>query len=58
MFGVTSATMLERILIKCKGVNNFIDDILISGSSEEEHDTRLSKVLEVLKERNVTTYHI
>ncbi|KAG7304923.1 hypothetical protein JYU34_010335 [Plutella xylostella] len=58
MFGVTCAPelfqkILEKMLIKCDGVINFIDDILICGSSEEEHDTRLEKVLKTLKENNV-----
>lgn len=58
MFGVTSAPelfqkIMEKMLIKCEGVTNFIDDILIWGSDEKEHDLRLSKVMEVLKENNV-----
>lgn len=58
MFGVTCAPelfqkILEKMLIKCEGVINFIDDILIWGSTEEEHDLRVAKVLEVLKENNV-----
>ncbi|XP_049880106.1 uncharacterized protein K02A2.6-like [Pectinophora gossypiella] len=58
MFGVTCAPelfqkILEKMLIGCEGVINFIDDILVCGSSEDEHDMRLSKVLEVLKNNNV-----
>lgn len=58
MFGIACAPelfqkILEKMLIKCEGIINFIDDILIWGSSEEEHDLRLSKVLEVLRENNV-----
>lgn len=58
MFGITCAPelfqkILERVLIQCEGAINFIDDILIYGDSEEEHDLRLQKVLKVLKENNV-----
>ncbi|CAK1595187.1 unnamed protein product [Parnassius mnemosyne] len=58
MFGVSCAPelfqkILEKMIIKCEGVINFIDDILIWGSSGEEHDLRLSQVLDVLNENNV-----
>lgn len=57
MFGVTCAPelfqkILEKMLVKCEGVVNFIDDILVFGN-ETEHDLRLSKVLQVLRENNV-----
>lgn len=32
---------------------NYIDDIIIFGSNKEEHDRRLKKVLQQLKEKNV-----
>lgn len=62
MFGVTCAPelfqkILEKMLIKCKGVINFIDDILIWGPSQEEHNSRLAEVLTVLKENNVLLNH-
>lgn len=58
MFGITCAPelfqkILQKMLIHCEGVVNFIDDILIFGESEEEHDLRLQKVLHVLEENNV-----
>lgn len=58
MFGINCAPeifqkVLENLLIKCDGVINFIDDILVFGDSEEQHDQRLKKVLVVLKENNV-----
>jgi hypothetical protein len=58
MFGMTCAPelfqkIMEKMLIKCEGTTNFIDDILIWGSNEREHDSRLSKVIEVLKFNNV-----
>lgn len=37
----------------CEGCFNFIDDILVYGSSIEEHDRHLEKVLEKLAEHNV-----
>ncbi|XP_053607193.1 uncharacterized protein K02A2.6-like [Plodia interpunctella] len=58
MFGISCAPeifqkVLERMLLGCDGVFNFIDDILIFGRDLEEHDKRLKKVMEVLKENNV-----
>lgn len=58
MFGISSAPelfqkIMERMLIQCEGSINFIDDILVFGSSEKEHDARLKVVLGVLKENNV-----
>lgn len=55
MFGVSCAPeifqkTLENLLVKCDGVINFIDDILVFGDSETQHDMRLQKVLEILKE--------
>lgn len=58
MFGISSAPelfqkIMEKMLIQCEGSINFIDDILVFGSTENEHDSRLKIVLEVLKENNV-----
>ncbi|XP_049877892.1 uncharacterized protein K02A2.6-like [Pectinophora gossypiella] len=58
MFGISCAPeifqkTLERILVGCDGVINFIDDILIFGKDLAEHDRRLEKVMKVLKENNV-----
>lgn len=58
MFGISCAPehfqkILERILLPCEGVINFIDDIIVFGSNEEEHNVRLRCVLEVLKANNV-----
>lgn len=44
---------LERILLGCEGVINFIDDILTFGKDIKEHDLRLKNVMAVLKENNV-----
>ena len=58
MFGITCAPelfqkILERMLLKCDGAINFIDDILIFGRTKQEYDLRLQEVLRVLKENNV-----
>ncbi|XP_022815233.1 uncharacterized protein K02A2.6-like [Spodoptera litura] len=58
MFGITCAPelfqkILEKMLAGLAGVINFIDDILVYGEDEKQHDERLSKVLRVLKENNV-----
>ena len=36
-----------------KGVEVVVDDILVWGASEEEHDTRLKKVLQCAQSRNL-----
>ncbi|XP_049874146.1 uncharacterized protein K02A2.6-like isoform X1 [Pectinophora gossypiella] len=58
MFGISCAPehfqkILERMLLPCEGVINFIDDIVVFGSNEEEHNARLENVLQVLKHNNV-----
>lgn len=54
MFGISCAPEffqknLERVLLPCTGVVNFIDDIVVYGSNRDEHGERLKKVLQVLK---------
>lgn len=58
MFGISCAPemfqkILEKLLLGCEGTLNFIDDIIIHGATEKEHDERLSKVLRVLEENDV-----
>lgn len=58
MFGISCAPemfqkVLEKLLLGCEGTANFIDDIIIYGSDEKEHNRRLNKVLQVLKDNNV-----
>lgn len=58
MFGITCAPelfkkIMERMLTGLDGIINFIDDILIFGEDEKQHDERLSKALETLKKNNV-----
>lgn len=58
MFGISCAPehfqkIMERMLLPCKGVVNFIDDVIVFGSNVNEHNDRLKHVLQVLKENNV-----
>ena len=59
MFGISSAPeeyqqIVQQVLQGCPGVHNISDDIIIHDSSQQEHDERLFRVLDRLKERNVT----
>lgn len=58
MFGISCAPemfqkILERILSPCEGTLNYIDDIVIFGASEIEHDQRLKFTLDILKRNNI-----
>lgn len=62
MFGITCAPeifqkTLERVLLNCKGVINFIDDILVFGKDEKEHNERLQSVLTVLNDNGIVLRH-
>ncbi len=57
-FGVSSAPAIfqrgmENLLRGCKNVAIYIDDILITGPTQEEHLKTLEKVLSILDEANV-----
>lgn len=58
MFGISCAPeifqLMEQILAGCDGCMNFIDDIVIYGSTQEQHNTRLNKVLKTLQDWGVT----
>ena len=59
MFGVRSAPevyqhVIQLALSDCEGVANISDDILVHGKTTKEHDERLKRVLEKLKEKNLT----
>lgn len=59
MFGISSAPevyqhVIQQSLQRCQGVANISDDIIIHGKNTEEHDRRLQRVLERLKEKNLT----
>ena len=58
-FGVSSAPELfqqrmSRILERLEGVVVLMDDVLVFGSTKEEHDTRLMEVLKRLEEVGAT----
>lgn len=58
LFGICCAPeifqkTLERILLGCEGTINFIDDIVIFGSDDAEHDKRLHHTLKVLQDNDV-----
>ena len=58
-FGVSSASemyqhVIEQVLQGCEGARNISDDIIVHGKTKEEHDQRVYKVLERLKERRLT----
>ncbi|XP_062533281.1 uncharacterized protein LOC134202254 [Armigeres subalbatus] len=58
-FGLTNApdifqeVMQTVVLAECAGVRNYLDDVLVSGKTEQEHDKNLENVLRKLKEHNV-----
>ena len=59
MFGISSAPevyqhVIQQSLQGCEGVANISDDIIVHGKNTEEHDRRLQRVLERLKEKNLT----
>lgn len=45
--------VLEHILAGCANTINFIDDIIIAGKTEEEHNKALEVVLEKLKQNGI-----
>ena len=45
---------MQQVLQHCEGAHNIQDDIIIHGSSQEEHDKRLRKVLCVLRDKGLT----
>lgn len=58
MFGVNSAPEIfqrtfEAILVSCQNCLNYLDDIIIYGATEAEHDHCLNKVINVLNNYNV-----
>lgn len=58
LFGVNSAPeifqrIFEGLLSPCENCLNYLDDIIVYGGTEEEHDAHLEKVLNVLRDNNV-----
>ncbi len=57
-FGIHSASevfhkRMSQIVDGVEGVVSYIDDILVSGRTKEEHDNRLRQILERLRQNNV-----
>ena len=46
--------MMESILAGLEGVQVYLDDVVVWGSTEAEHDDRLQQVVRRMHERNVT----
>ena len=59
MLGINSApevnqNVIQQALSDCEGVANISDDTIVHGKTTEEHDERLRRVLEKLKEKTLT----
>ena len=58
-FGLSSAfSAFQKIMVSTlaglKGVSVYMNDIVVHGATQEEHDRRLSAVLDCLQKHNVT----
>jgi transposase InsO family protein len=58
MFGISCAPekfqkIIDRVLQDCDGAVAYIDDVLIFGVNEQEHDERLEKVLNVFQQYDI-----
>ncbi|KAK6192673.1 hypothetical protein SNE40_004107 [Patella caerulea] len=59
MFGISCAPemyqkVLQQILQSCEGTENIMVDIIVHAKSDEEHDRRLKKVLDVIRSKGMT----
>ena len=59
MFGISAAPeiyqrTIQEVLRGCEGARNISDDIIIHAETRDEHDRRLVKVLETLKDCGLT----
>ncbi|XP_033725232.1 uncharacterized protein K02A2.6-like [Pecten maximus] len=59
MFGVSCAPemfqkVVQQVLQGCEGVQNIMDDVIVHGSSQDEHDQRLREAVRVLSESGMT----
>lgn len=59
MFGISSAPekyqqVISQVFHDCEGVQNISDDIVIHGRDKAEHDKRLRKALQRIKEKGLT----
>lgn len=46
-------TLQRKVLGDCRGCRNFLDDVLVFGSTKEQHDANLAEVLARLANHNV-----
>ena len=46
--------VIQQALSDCEGVANISDDIIVNGKTTQGYDERLMRVLEKLKEKNLT----
>ncbi|CAF1137532.1 unnamed protein product, partial [Brachionus calyciflorus] len=51
---MTSRKAVEQLLAGIDGALNYSDDIIVFGSTKEEHDRRLEKVLQRLQDNGLT----
>ena len=59
MFGISCAPeihqrIIQQVLADCEGARNIADDIVVFGSTVEEHDRRLDAVLQRLMQAGLT----
>ena len=57
-FGISSAqdvfqSIISQMFEDIEGVEIVVDDLLIWGTTEEQHDTRLDRVLQCAQQRNL-----
>lgn len=58
LFGISSASeqfqkIIEQLFSSCGNTVNFIDDIIVFGKTEQEHDVALQEVLKVVKSNDI-----
>ena len=59
LFGINCAPemyqrVIQQALQGCEGVRNIFDDIIVHGPTVEEHDKRLRKLLNTIREKGLT----
>lgn len=59
MFGISCAPemyqrVIQQALQGCEGVRNIFDDIIVHGATIDEHDSRLRKLLDRIREKGLT----
>ena len=59
LFGISSAPelyqhIIQQVLADCEDAENISDDVIIHGSTKDEHDERLLKVLTKIKSAGLT----